>query len=106
MDFKVIWSLSAREDLRTIISYIAEDDPARAETLGKALIEASQSLTGFEKKGRKVPEFESEDIRELILPPFRMIYLLSLENATVQVVRIWHGARGEPKLGPDEEHQH
>ena len=98
MDFKVIWSPSARADLRDIVTYIAEDNPVVAESFGSALIEASKALARFEKKGRKVPEFGIEEIRELIVSPYRMIYRLKEEDKTLEIIRLWHGARGRPKI--------
>jgi len=41
--------------------------------------------------GRIVPEFNSEDIRELIHIPFRIVYIL--ESKVIYVVRIWRSER-------------
>ncbi|MGC9451252.1 MAG: type II toxin-antitoxin system RelE/ParE family toxin [Oceanipulchritudo sp.] len=98
MDFKVIWSPSARADLRDIVTFIAEDNSVAAERFGTTLIEASKALGRFERKGRKVPEFGIEDIRELIVPPYRMIYRLEESKSVLEIIRLWHGARGQPKI--------
>jgi len=45
-----------------------------------------------------VPEFQNELIREIILSPYRVIYEINDETATLSVLRIWHGARGEPEV--------
>ena len=98
MDFKVVWSPSARADLKDIVSYIAENDPRIAEKFGYVLIEASKALARFERKGRMVPEFRIQDVRELIVSPYRMIYRIKEEEKVLEVVRLWHGARGTPEL--------
>ena len=98
MDFKVIWSPSARADLRDIVTFIAEGNSVAAERFGTTLIEASRALGRFQRKGRQVPEFGLEDIRELIVPPYRMIYRLQESKSTLEIIRLWHGARGEPKI--------
>lgn len=98
MDRKVVWSPSARADLKDIVSYIADDNPRVAERFGYALIEASKALARFERKGRKVPEFDIEDVRELIVSPYRLIYRIKERENVLEVVRLWHGARGSPEL--------
>ena len=98
MDYQVIWSPSARDDLKEIVIYISEKNPEAAERIGLSFIEASKSLGRFEKKGRRVPEFEQEAIRELILAPYRMIYQINAKSKSLEIIRLWHGARGKPKL--------
>ena len=93
MDFKVIWSPSARADLKDIVTYIAEDNPVVAEDFGKALIEASKALGRFEKKGRRVPEFGLKEIRELIVSPYRIIYRLREGRSAVEIIRLWQVSR-------------
>jgi len=55
MDFQIVFSPSARKDLREIVKYIAAEDQRTAERIGMALILASKSLTKFPRKGRVVP---------------------------------------------------
>ena len=70
MDFKVIWSPSARLDLKEIVSYIAEDNAEIAQRFGLSLIDATKSVASFPEKGRVVPEFGSQKIREIIFKPY------------------------------------
>jgi addiction module RelE/StbE family toxin len=98
MDYKVIWSPSARDDLKEIVVYISEENPEAAERIGLSFIEASKSLARFEKKGRKVPEFGQEGLREIIMAPYRMIYQINSNSKSLEIIRLWHGARGNPEL--------
>ena len=41
--------------------------------------------------GRIVPEFGQTFLRELIRPPFRIVYRLDPER--VRIVRVWRGER-------------
>lgn len=41
--------------------------------------------------GRVVPEFEVEYLRELIRPPFRIVY--RRDRSRVRIVRIWRSER-------------
>ena len=53
---------------------------ARVETLGD-----------LPDSGRVVPEFEQASLRELIHPPFRIVYRRAASH--VQVVRVWRSER-------------
>ncbi len=100
MDYQVVLSSRAIEDLRDIVLYIAPDRPAAAQRLGLALIEKTKVLASFPLSGRIVPEFGDQRIRELILAPYRIVYRLNDASKTIGIARYWHGARG--KLGFEE----
>ena len=95
---KIIWSLQAREDLRDIVSFIAADNPAAAQSFGLRLMSKVDVLANFPQLGRVVSEEHDEAIRELILRPYRIVYQVLADQQTVAIVRIWHGARGEPEI--------
>lgn len=73
---KVIWSAAAREDLRAIAAYIARDNVPLAESYCLQLIEFADTAGDFPRLGRIVPEIEDENVREIIKPPYRIIYEL------------------------------
>jgi len=98
MAFKIIWSRQARDDLRDIVTYIAENNPLIAESFGFRLMSKVDLLAQFPQIGRIVPEEQDEDIREIILPPYRIVYRVLEDNHVVAIARIWHGARGEPEI--------
>ena len=98
MAHKIIWSLQARDDLREIVTFIAADNPTVAESFGFRLMSKVDLLANFPQLGRVVPEENDEAIREIILPPYRIIYQVLPAQQVVAVARIWHGARGEPEI--------
>jgi len=98
MAHQIIWSLQARDDLREIVSFIAADNPAAAESLGYRLMSKVDVLAEFPLIGRVVPEENEEHIREIILRPYRIIYLVLPTQQIVAIARVWHGARGEPEI--------
>ncbi len=65
MAHRVVWSRRASQDLEAIASYIAADSPAYAGIVVKSIVNVSKTLARFPRAGRKVPEFDEEDIREL-----------------------------------------
>ena len=95
---QVIWSLQARDDLRDLVAFIAADNPTAAETFGFRFMSRVDLLANFPKLGRVVPEENDESIREIVLWPYRIIYQVLPRQQGVAVVRIWHGARGEPEI--------
>ena len=98
MAFKIIWSLQARDDLRDLVAFIAADNPTAAETFGFRLMSKVDSLANFPQLGRVVPEENDEDIREIILRPYRIIYQVLPAQKVVAITRIWLGARREPEV--------
>ena len=96
MAYKLIWSPSSRDDLRDIVHFIARDSRERAEAFGLRLIHETERLEPFPELGRVVPEFGNPMIRELVVRSYRIIYRLSPEKEQLEILRIWHGARGNP----------
>ena len=98
MAFKIIWSRQARDDLRDIVTFIAANNPPVAESFGFRLMAKVDLLAEFPQIGRIVPEEEDENIREIIFPPYRIVYRVLAEHRLVAIARVWHGARGEPEI--------
>ena len=96
MGFKVIISPPAIEDLKNIVSYIAQHNAEAALRLGNELISRTRILETFPEIGRRVPETDSPDIREIIYRSYRIFYRLKREQGLVEVIRFWHAARGFP----------
>jgi len=94
MDYKVILSPRAIQDLQEIVRYIAWDSPNDAERFGNTLIDKAQSLSSLPERGRIVPEFKDPQIREIILKSYRIVYRLKSAEKVVEIARFWHGAQG------------
>jgi toxin ParE1/3/4 len=98
MAFKIIWSEPALRDLHNLTSYIAQDNPLAAEKMGTVILAKTRHLNERPLLGRMVPELGRKDIRELIQRPYRIVYRTNTQNKTVEIVRVWHAARGEPEI--------
>jgi len=98
MDYQVVLSVSARSDIHDIVRYISLDDPKRAEEFGRFLIQCARSLGPFPMRGRIVPEFGDESIRELIAKSYRIVYRVDQKRSLIEIVRFWHAARGTPQF--------
>lgn len=98
MDYKIIFSEPATEDLEGIAGFIANDNREAASKFGGKLIESVRHLAKFPRLGRVVPEQNDENIREIISKPYQIFYRVKDEMKTVEVIRFWHAARGEPEI--------
>jgi toxin ParE1/3/4 len=67
MDYRVRLSRSAKSDIKDIVQYISIDDSIYALRFGRLLIQHTNTLGRFPERGRVVPEFENESLREIIL---------------------------------------
>lgn len=68
------WTPQAAEDLQAIYDFIARDSPHYAQLTVENILAAIDQLKGFPLMGRQVPERERDDLRELIKPPYRIVY--------------------------------
>ena len=98
MDYKIIFSQPAIEDLESIVRFIANDNQQAAGHFGKQLIESVRPLAQFPRMGRVVPEQNDEDIREIIFKPYRVFYRVKDEMGAIEIIRSWHAARGNPRF--------
>jgi plasmid stabilization system protein ParE len=98
MAFKLIWSPVARLDVKDISSFIAEDNPSAAKRFVKSLFQVVERLADFPESGRIVPEFGDPAVREVIRKPCRIVYRIDHPGRTVEIVRVWHAARGTPHI--------
>ena len=94
MDYQVRLSRSAQSDIEGIIRYISIDDPHQALRFGRFLIQHTRSLGQFPERGRVVPEFEDQSIREIIVRAYRVVYGVNRDKHSIEVLRFWHASRG------------
>lgn len=87
----VIWSTPARNDLKQIYDYIAKDSKYYATNVVEKIIAKAENLNEFPEIGRVVPEIGDENVRELIIYSYRLIYEVVPDN--VQILAIIHGKR-------------
>jgi plasmid stabilization system protein ParE len=96
MDFRVEIKDPAIADLAEIVSYIAQDNPKAAATVGNNLLDAVLSLARNPQKGSAYPKLAN--IRKLTVRPFKIFYRVNDARKAVEVLRFWHSARREPRL--------
>jgi len=89
---KIFISDSAFDDLEKIKEYYEEQGvPHIGHNFVVQIIEHIETLVDNPRIGRIVPEFNSEEIRELIHLPFRVVYILEMK--AIHVIRVWRSER-------------
>jgi len=89
---RITFALSAVVDLEEVRRwYVEQDAPEVGERLLGEIVTAIERLADFPESGRVVPEFGVEGLREVVHPPFRIVYRLEAER--VRIVRVWRSER-------------
>lgn len=87
--YRVVWTLSALEDVQDIRRYIDNFNPPAAVAVATAIIAAGDGLTNFPYRGRQVA---GTDLRETALAsPYIIRY--RVEDDRVIILRVRHGRR-------------
>jgi toxin ParE1/3/4 len=91
MAHRIGWSRRALSDIEGIAEYIAADSPTYARNVIKKIISQTRMLAQFPRSGRMVPEYDDENVRELIVYSYRIIY--RLQEGEVVIAAVVHGRR-------------
>ena len=59
------------------------------------LTKRSIQIAEFPFSGRMVPEYELNEVREVLEWPYRIIYLIEPARSRVEVLAVIHGARNQ-----------
>lgn len=87
----VRFTRSARNQLFSIRAYIARDQPARADDMIRRILARCQLAARHPLGGRRVREYDHEAIREVIEPPYRIIYRVDVD--AIDVLAVMHSRR-------------
>jgi plasmid stabilization system protein ParE len=85
---EITWTTTAAETLEKLCVYIARDSPYYAQKVAKDILKATEKLAFFPKQGKKVPELNRPDMREILLYSYRLIY--KVESNRIYILRLLH----------------
>ena len=91
MDYRVVWSPEAVEDLESIARYIERDSKYYANAVVTKILDEARILADFPLMGRVVPEMNDNKIREKFIYSYRLIY--QIQEDVILIVAIIHGKR-------------
>ena len=83
------WTEHAVNQLAALAEYISLDSPLYAEQTVERIVARLEQARVHPRSGRVVPEFPQDDLRELVEPPYRIIYRIRPD--AVEVLAIVHG---------------
>ncbi len=84
----VIWTARAKKDLKSIHRYIAEDSPINAKNVTNDMLVKVEPLADLPNRGKVVPEIGRDDVREISVHTWRLIYHIRQQN--VFIIAITH----------------
>ncbi len=83
---------SAVCDLEEIRDWYADQQvPDVGKRLIAEVIAQAESLATLPESGRVVPELGLANLREIIYPPFRIVYRLDADR--IRIIRVWRSER-------------
>jgi len=87
---RVHWTETAEAQLDAIYAYIAQNSvPYALRTIDK-ITQRSKQIAAFPLSGRKVPEYDLDQIREVFYESYRIIYYIKADQ--IDVIAVIHGA--------------
>ncbi|WP_019612479.1 type II toxin-antitoxin system RelE/ParE family toxin [Thioalkalivibrio sp. AKL7] len=88
----ITFAESALRDLEQMQEWYSEQGvPEVGQRLVQEIFQRVQALNDHPDIGRVVPEFDQPFLRELVHPPFRIVY--RRDPGRVRVVRVWRSER-------------
>ena len=81
--------------MEAIWKFIANDSDAYANLVVARLLESVERLENFPRSGRIVPELSDPQLREIIAPPYRIVYRV-LDEA-VEILTVFRASRLLPR---------
>ena len=88
---KIKWSKDSLQDLKEIYDFIAADSPRYALIFTERILEMTEHLVSFPEIGRRVPESDDPDVREIIYKAYRIVY--QVRDDYVEILTVIHGSR-------------
>jgi toxin ParE1/3/4 len=88
---RLVWSALAEQQVDEALAHIAAADAAAARRWLEELLERVDALRRFPDSGRMVPELGRDEIRELLVGSYRVVYRHRGDLVEIAVIR--HQAR-------------
>ncbi len=92
---KLEWLKVANNDLIQIYNYINQDSIYYSIKTINSIVDLVDNLKVLPYIGRKIPEYNEDNERELIYKSYRIIYKINSNKVFIR--RIWHSARKLPQ---------
>jgi addiction module RelE/StbE family toxin len=89
---QINWTFQAINDLKDIADYISKDSTLYAKRQVLKIRNRTDILKSHKRSGRRVPEIQDKNIKELFEGNYRIIYKIVSETR-IDILTIHHSAR-------------
>jgi len=93
MDYVIVWSEVALDDIDALAEYIARDSVFYAQQMVAKVMASADTLITQPTRGRVVPELNDTSIRELFVYSYRVLYEIYKNEREVHILAVLHGKR-------------
>jgi toxin ParE1/3/4 len=90
---RVRWTTPAAQDLYNIVRRIQQDNTEAAAKVAKTLLDGCDGLGNFPRRGRKG---RIQGTRELVFPDLPNIAVYRIQDQSLEILRLYHGAQDWP----------
>ncbi len=90
---KLIWSKRALSDLNEIGDFISRNSPENARRHVQHLVDRAKQAALLPTSGRVVPEYQDENLREIIEGNYRIVYEIKPVGKVVTVITVFEAHR-------------
>ena len=89
----ITFAISAFDDLEAIRVWYRDQQQVSevGDRLVKEIISQIERFAESPESGRIVPEFNIENLREIIFAPFRIVY--RIDGNKIKIIRVWRSER-------------
>lgn len=99
---KITWTFQALGELAEISEFLEKGSPKYSEYIVDTILETVRTLENFPKLGRKVPETNISNLRELLILNYRVVYFYTSKDV-VEIITIRHSAKPLPQTNMDDD---
>ena len=89
----IVWYPSALDDLESLRTSVAQDDPGSAAVIAQRILDAVETLAEFPQRGRLG---RVAGTRELVVPRTPYIVAYRVSDDVIELLRVLHGAQRWP----------
>ena len=103
MPWTVVWTMAADRDLDVAYDWEARRGRRHAARFAASVLRSVEHLQAHPEIGTVAEDLDSEGVyRNVIVPPYRLIYRLDTDGHRILIVRLWNGRRSPDDLTLDE----
>ena len=85
------WTETARAQLAEYAEFIERASMAAADRWVAKMLAAAELAARFPLMGHAVPDFDDENVQQVIVYSHRLIYRIAGKD--IEILRVWHGSR-------------